>query len=248
MVCGARVTLSYIRPGGLFHDVPPSFRDRVQDVLDYFPARINEYERMLTDNPIWRSRTEGVGPLTTEQCLALGVTGPLLRATGLAFDWRKARPYSGYDLYEFDVPTATEGDSFARYLVRLAEMRESLRIIDQALKSLPEGPVWTSDRKMVLPPRQELDTSMEAVIHHFKLMTQGFTPPLGEVYECVESPRGEQGYYLVSDGSGIPYRLHVRTPSFINLQATHTMAKGQLIADLIVVIGSIDIVLGDVDR
>ena len=162
----------------------------------------------------------------------------------MAFDYRKARPYSGYEKYDFEIPTATDGDSFARYLVRLEEMRQSLRIIDQALKSLPEGPVRTADRKMALPPRQELDTSMEAVIHHFKLMTQGFTPPLGEVYECVEGPRGELGFYLVSDGSGHPYRLHVRAPSFVNLQATDTMAKGHLIADLVTIIGSIDIVLG----
>ena len=248
LVSGARLTLSYIRPGGIWKDVPPSFVDRVQDVLDYFPRRIDEYERMITGNPIWKARTQGVGKLTTEQALSLCVTGPLLRASGLAFDYRKVRPYSGYENYEFDVPTATEGDTFARYLVRLEEMRQSLRIIKQGLENLPDGPVWTSDRKMALPPRQELDTSMEAVIHHFKLMTEGFTPPKGEVYECVENPRGELGYYLVSDGSGIPYRLHVRTPSFVNLQATHTMAMGGMIADLIIVIGSIDIVLGDVDR
>ena len=203
---------------------------------------------MLTNNPIWRARTEGVGKLTTAQALSLGVTGPLLRAAGLAFDYRKARPYSGYDQYDFEVPTATTGDTFGRYLVRVEEMRQSLRIIDQALKNLPDGPVWTADRKMALPPRQELDTSMEALIHHFKLMTEGFTPPKGEVYECVEGPRGELGYYLVSDGSANPYRLHIRTPSFVNLQATDTMAKGGLIADLVVIIGSIDIVLGDVDR
>jgi NADH-quinone oxidoreductase subunit D len=171
-----------------------------------------------------------------------------LRASGLAFDYRKARPYSGYQNYDFKVPTATEGDCYARYLVRLEEMRQSLRIIEQGLKNLPPGPVWTEDRKMALPPRQELDTSMEAVIHHFKLMTEGFTPPRGEVYECVEGPRGEMGHYVVSDGSAIPYRLHMRTPSFANLQATNTMAQGQLIADLVVIIGSIDIVLGDVDR
>ena len=248
LVSGARLTLSYIRPGGIWKDVPPSFVDRVQDVLEYFPRRIDEYEKLITDNPIWKARTQGIGKLTTEQALSLCVTGPLLRASGLAFDYRKARPYSGYENYDFEVPTATEGDTFARYLVRLEEMRQSLRIIQQGLENLPDGPVWTQDRKMALPPRQELDTSMEAVIHHFKLMTEGFIPPKGEVYECVENPRGELGYYLVSDGSAIPYRLHARTPSFVNLQATHTMAKGGMIADLIVVIGSIDIILGDVDR
>jgi len=248
LVCGARLTTSYIRPGGLWKDVPLSFADRVQDVLDHFPARIDEYERMLNFNPIWRSRLEGVGKLTVDQCLALGVTGPMLRGSGLAFDYRKARPYSTYDQYDFEVPTATEGDCLARYFVRVAEMRQSLRIIDQAMKSLPGGPVWTADRKMALPPRQELDTSMEALIHHFKLMTEGFTPPAGELYESIEGPRGELGYYLVSDGSPIPYRLKIRTPSFVNLQATDVMARGRLIGDLVIIIGSIDIVLGDIDR
>ncbi len=248
LVSGARMTTSYIRPGGIWRDVPPSFRERVQDVLDAFPRRIAEYERMLTDSAIWHGRLDGIGPLTTNQALSLGVTGPMLRATGLAFDYRKARPYSGYDQYDFDIPTATTGDCYGRYLVRLEEMRQSLRIIDQASKNLPNGPVWTADRKMALPPRQELDTSMEAVIHHFKLNTEGFTPPMGEVYECVEGPRGELGYYLVSDGSAHPYRLHIRTPSFVNLQATDTLARGQLISDLVVIVGSVDIVLGDVDR
>jgi NADH:ubiquinone oxidoreductase subunit D len=242
------MTTSYIRPGGLWKDVPPSFVDRVQDVLDAFPRRINEYERMVTNNPVWKARAIGVGKLSTEQALSLGVTGPLLRASGLAFDYRKARPYSGYEAYDFKIPTATEGDTYARYLVRLEEMRQSLRIIEQGLKNLPDGPVWTADRKMALPPRQELDTSMEALIHHFKLNTEGFVPPKGEVYECVEGPRGELGFYLVSDGTAIPYRLRVRTPSFVNLQATDTMARGRLIADLVIIIGTIDIVLGDVDR
>jgi NADH:ubiquinone oxidoreductase subunit D len=183
-----------------------------------------------------------------EQCLALGVTGPMLRASGLAFDFRKARPYSGYQNYDFTIPTATDGDTYARYLVHIEEMRQSVRIIEQALDNLPDGPVQTADRKMALPPRQELDTSMEAVIHHFKLMTEGFVAPKGEVYECVENPKGELGYYLVSDGTAIPYRLHIRTPSFVNLQSIDTMARGGLIADLVVLIGTIDIVLGDVDR
>ncbi len=248
LVSGARMTTSYIRPGGLWKDVPPSFEERVRDVLRVFPKRIDEYERMVTNNPVWKARTIGVGKLTLEQALALGVTGPMLRASGLAFDYRKARPYSGYENYDFKIPSSTEGDTFARYMVRLEEMRQSLRIIQQALDNLPDGPVWTADRKMALPPRQELDTSMEAVIHHFKLMTEGFKPPKGEVYECVEGPRGETGFYLVSDGTGIPYRLRYRTPSFHNLQATNTMAAGGLIADLIVIIGTIDIVLGDVDR
>jgi NADH:ubiquinone oxidoreductase subunit D len=248
LVSGARMTTSYIRPGGLWRDVPPSFVERVQDVLRTFPKRIAEYERMVTDNPVWKARTVGVGKLTTEQALAMGVTGPMLRATGLAFDYRKVRPYSGYENYDFKIPTATEGDTYARYLVRIEEMKQSLRIIEQALKNLPDGPVWTADRKMALPPRQELDTSMEAVIHHFKLNTEGFTPPKGEVFECVENPRGEMGFYIVSDGTAHPYRLHMRTPSFANLQSTDLLARGGFIADLVLIIGSIDIVLGDVDR
>ncbi len=248
LVSGARMTLSYIRPGGLWKDVPPSFTQRVQDLLATLPKRIDEYERMITENPVWLARTRGIGRLTVEQCLALGVTGPMLRASGLAFDYRKARPYSGYENYDFVVPTSNEGDTYARYMVHIEEMRQSVRIIAQAMANLPDGPVQTADRKMALPPRQELDTSMEAVIHHFKLMTEGFTPPRGEVYEPIENPKGELGYYLVSDGSAIPYRLHIRTPSFVNLQSIDTMARGGMIADLVVLIGTIDIVLGDVDR
>ena len=248
LVSGARMTTSYIRPGGIWKDVPPSFGDRVRDVLTNFPKGIDEYERMITENPIWKARTVGIGKLTRQQALDLGVTGPMLRASGLAFDYRKARPYSGYENYDFEIPTATEGDVYARYVVRIAEMRQSLRIIQQAMDNLPDGPVWTADRKMALPPRQELDTSMEAVIHHFKLNTEGFIPPKGEIYDSVESPKGELGFYLVSDGTPIPYRLRVRTPSFVNLQSTDTMARGGLIADLIVIIGTIDIILGDVDR
>jgi NADH dehydrogenase I D subunit len=248
LVSGARLTLSYIRPGGLWRDVPPSFEERLRDFLRIMPGRIDEYERMVTENPVWLARTRGVGVLPLEQALALSVTGPMLRASGLAYDLRKARPYSGYQNYDFKVPSFTEGDTYARYLVRVEEMRQSVRIIEQALDNLPDGPVWTADRKMALPPRQELDTSMEAVIHHFKLMTEGFTPPRGELYEGIESPKGENGYYLVSDGTAIPYRLHVRGPSFVNLQSLNTMARGGLIADLIVLVGTIDIVLGDVDR
>ena len=248
LVSGARLTTSYIRPGGVWKDVPPSFGDRVRDVLKAFPKRIAEYERMVTNNPVWKSRSIGIGKLTSQQALSLGVTGPLLRGSGVKFDYRKARPYSGYENYDFEIPTATEGDTYARYIVRLEEMRQSLRIIEQGLKNLPDGPVWTTDRKMALPPRQELDTSMEALIHHFKLNTEGFVPPVGEVYDCIEGPRGETGFYLVSDGTANPYRLRYRTPSFVNLQATDVMSRGCFIADLVLVIGTIDIVLGDVDR
>jgi len=248
LVSGARLTTSYIRPGGIWKDVPPSFADRVQDVLRAFPKRIADYERMITDNPVWKSRTVGIGKLNQAQALGMCATGAILRATGLAFDYRKARPYSGYENYDFIVPTATEGDLYARYLCRIEEMKQSLRIIDQALKNLPDGPVWTADRKMALPPRQELDTSMEAVIHHFKLNTEGFSPPKGEIFEAVENPRGEMGFYIVSDGTAHPYRLHMHTPSFVNLQSTDLMARGGFIADLVLVIGSVDITLGDVDR
>jgi NADH dehydrogenase I D subunit len=248
LVSGARMTTSYIRPGGLWKDVPPSFGDRVRDVLAHFPRRIDEYERMVTDNPVWKVRTQGIGKLTAEQALSLCATGPMLRGSGIAFDYRRARPYSGYQNYDFEVPSSSDGDSYGRYLVRVAEMRQSLRIIQQAMDNLPDGPVWTENRKMSLPPRQELDTSMEALIHHFKLMTEGFVPPRGQVYQTVESPRGELGFYLVSDGTAIPYRLRVRTPSFANLQSTDTMARGGLIADLVIIIGTVDIVLGDVDR
>lgn len=248
LVSGGRLTTSYIRPGGIWRDVPHSFVDRVTDVLKTFPARFDEYERFMNDNPVWKARTVGVGKLSVEQCHSLMVTGPMIRASGLAMDYRKIRPYSGYEHFDFTVPTATDGDTYARYMVRVEEMRQSLRIVEQGLKNLPDGPVWTADRKMALPPRQELDVSMEAVIHHFKLNTEGMTPAKGEVYECGESPRGEHGFYLVSDGSAIPYRLRYRTPSFHNLQALNTMSKNRLVADLVVNIGTIDIVLGDVDR
>ncbi len=251
LVSGARLTTSYIRPGGVWRDVPPAFSERVGDILRTFPSHFDEYERFMTENPVWKARTVGVGKLSADQCLALGLSGPLARASGVPLDYRKLRPYSGYEDFDFKMATATDGDAYARYLVRIEEMRQSLRIVEQGLARLadmPEGPVWTADRKMALPPRQELDTSMEAVIHHFKLNTEGMTPPKGEIYECVESPRGEVGFYLVSDGSGMPYRLRYRTPSFHNLQALNVMSQGRLIADLIINIGTIDIVLGDVDR
>ena len=248
LVSGARLTTSYIRPGGIWRDVPPSFEERVRDILRTFPAHFDEYERFMTENPVWKARTIGVGKLSADQCLGLGLSGPLARASGVPLDYRKLRPYSGYENFDFKMVTATDGDSYARYLVRIEEMRQSLRIVEQGLANLPDGPVWTADRKMALPPRQELDTSMEAVIHHFKLNTEGMVPPKGEIYECVESPRGEKGFYLVSDGTAIPYRLRYRTPSFHNLQALNTMSQGRLIADMIINIGTIDIVLGDVDR
>ena len=248
LVSGARLTTSYIRPGGIWRDVPPSFTERVQDVLRTFPAHFDEYERFMTENPVWKARTVGVGKLSADQCLALSLTGPLARASGVPLDYRKLRPYSGYENFDFKMATATDGDTYARYMVRIEEMRQSLRMVEQGLKNLPDGPVWTADRKMALPPRQELDTSMEAVIHHFKLVTEGFSPPPGEVYCSVENPKGELGFYLVSDGGPRPYRCKIRGPSFSNISALRAMAPGSFLSDIVAMIGSIDITLGEVDR
>lgn len=248
MICGARLTTSYIRIGGVWRDIPPAFESRVRDFLALMPARLDEYERMLTDNPVWRKRTQGIGKLTAEQAIALGVTGPMLRATGVPYDLRKVRPYSGYENYDFEIPTSTDGDAYARYLVRVNEMRQSLRIIEQALDNLPDGPYKTPDHKVTLPPREELDTSMEALIHHFKLVTEGIRPPPGQVYMSTENPKGEFGIFIISDGSAHPYRVRVRGPSFVNLQALDPMSRGHLVADLVTNIGSVDIVLGEVDR
>lgn len=248
MCSGQRMMTTYFRPGGLWRDVPVEFEDAVRNFVRIFPRRVDEYEALLTKNPLFLDRTLGIGKLTTEQALQYGVTGPILRATGLAWDLRKVRPYMGYEQYDFNVPTHTAGDVYARYLVRVQEMRESLKIVQQALDKLPYGPVRSNNRKYVPPPRSEIGVSMESLIHHFKLWTEGFTPPKGAVYSAVESPRGELGVYLESDGSPKPYRVHWRTPSFDNLQVLPVLAKGHLIADLIAIIGSIDIVLGDIDR
>jgi NADH dehydrogenase I D subunit len=248
MFCGARLTTTGMSVGGLRRDIPGAFPDAVRAFIREFRAHFGDYEAMLTRNPIWLSRLKGVGILKADDAIALGVTGPLLRAAGVSFDLRKARPYSSYDQFDFEIPTATEADSYARYQVRMREMEQSVRIIEQAINKLPGGPYRTADRKVALPPREEIDRSMESLIHHFKLSTEGYKPPLGEVYGMAENPKGILGFYLVSDGSAIPYRLHVRGPSFVNLQATDIMARGQLLSDLIVIIGTIDIVLGEVDR
>jgi NADH-quinone oxidoreductase subunit D len=245
---GQRMMTTYIRPGGLWRDVPVEFEAAVRNILKTFPKRIDEYEALLTRNPLMLDRTYSIGRLTGEECLNLGVTGPMLRASGINWDLRKARPYSGYEQYDFEVPTRTEGDVYARYLVRIEEMRQSLKIVRQALDKLPIGPVRSSNYKFVPPPRSEIGVSMEALIHHFKLWTEGFNAPRGAVYTAVESPRGELGVYLESDGGPKPYRVHWRTPSFDNLQSLPLMAKGVLVADLVAIIGSVDIVLGDVDR
>jgi len=248
MVSGQRMMHGYFRIGGLQWDLPAGFTDHVRTFLDGFPASIDEFETLLTDNLIWRQRTEGVGVLTAEDALRYGCTGPVLRGSGVDYDVRKAFPYGGYDEYAFDVPLGEHGDSFDRYKIRLEEMRQSRRIILQALERLADGPIAVDDRKISLPPRPELVRSMEAVIHQFKLVSEGINPPVGEVYAAVESPRGEKGYYIVSDGSNRPTRVRVRAPSFSNLQALPVMVYRRTIADVVVVIASIDIVLGDVDR
>jgi len=248
MVSGQRMMHGYFRIGGLQWDVPEGFTERVRTFVKTFPARLDEFETLLTDNLIWRERTEGVAVLTAEDALRYGCTGPLLRGSGVSYDVRKAFPYGGYDQFEFDVPVGVAGDAFDRYRVRMEEMRQSLRILGQALDRLPDGPVLIDDRKVALPPRGELVRSMEAVIHQFKLVSEGIHPPAGEVYAAVESPRGEKGYYIVSDGSNRPWRVRVRSASFNNLQALPVMLAHGSVADVVVAIASIDIVLGDVDR
>ncbi|HLY67546.1 MAG TPA: NADH-quinone oxidoreductase subunit D, partial [Chloroflexota bacterium] len=245
---GARMMTSFIRPGGLFGDLPAPWLDKVATFLDMLPSRVDDYEALLTDNPLFKERTVGIGKLPVEDALALGVSGPMLRASGVDLDLRKANPYSSYEQFEFDVPVGQNGDCYDRYKVRVAELRQSVDICRQALDKLPDGPVRTSDRKVVPPPREELGRSMEAVIHHFKLYTEGLRPPAGEAYVGVESPRGELGFFIVSDGSGKPVRCRERAPSFANLQALPVMAKEGLVADLIAIIASIDPILGEVDR
>ncbi len=251
MVAGQRMMTTYIRPGGLWRDVPPGFAEAVRAFIDYFPARIDQYEALLTENPLFLQRVKGIGVLRAEDAIAHGATGPVLRGSGIKYDIRKARPYSGYEQYDFDIPVRPEGDVYARYLVRMEEMRQSLKIIRQALDKLArtEGqPVRTPNRKFVPPPKSELAHSMEAVIHHFKYWTEGFHAPKGAVYVAVESPRGELGFYIEGNGGPHPQRIHARTPSFANLQLLPMMSKGHMVADLVAIIGSIDIVLGDVDR
>ncbi|HEU4418545.1 MAG TPA: NADH dehydrogenase (quinone) subunit D [Planctomycetota bacterium] len=245
---GSRMMTSFIRPGGLQDDFPAGWLQRCERVLQVLPSRIDEYEALLTDNPLFRERTIGIGVLKADDALALGVSGPLLRASGVAHDLRKARPYCGYERFQFRVCTATAGDCYARYQVRIAELRESVSLCRQAIAALPGGPVRTADRKVMPPLRAEFQHSMEALIHHFKHYTEGLRPPAGEAYVPVESPRGELGFYVRSDGSGRPVRVHERAPSFANLQALPSMAKGMLIADLVAIISTVDPVLGEVDR
>jgi len=247
-VAGQRMMTSYIRIGGLALEPPLDFLARVQDFIRILPEKIDEYANLLTGNPIFRNRLKGVGILSGEDAIALGVTGPPLRASGVDFDLRRDMPYSSYEKFQFKVPVSNDCDCWARYEVRLVEMRESVKIIQQALDGMPEGPVKADAPKIVLPDREKMKTQMEALIHHFKIVTEGFAVPAGEVFQSIECGHGQMGYYVVSDGTAKPYRVHMRYPSFATLQALETMCKGRMLADLVAVIGSIDIVLGEIDR
>jgi NADH-quinone oxidoreductase subunit D len=247
-VSGVRMMSSYFRVGGLAKDIPAGFEKRVKEILEVFPPKINEYEGLLTENKIWKNRTIGIGKISGEEAIKSGLSGPLLRGSGVNWDIRKANPYCSYDHFEFDVPLGKNGDTYDRYKCRVEEMRQSLRIIGQALDGLPEGPYITPDRKIAPPPKEEVLKGMEQLIHHFKIWVDGFCPPAGDVYHCIESPKGEIGCYIVSDGTKRPYRLHFRPPSFINISALNKLAKGRMISDLIAIIGTTDLVLGEVDR
>jgi NADH-quinone oxidoreductase subunit D len=245
---GVRMMTSFTRVGGVAWDLPDGWLDQLRRFIDVMPARIDDFESMLTANPIWRQRLAGVGILSDKEAIEVGVTGPMLRASDVDYDVRKAFPYCGYEQYDFEVPLGKNGDCFDRYAVRVAEMRQCLRILQQAVDNLPDGPWLTNDRKVALPPRSELSKSMESVIHHFRLVSEGFKGPVGDVYSFVESPRGELGFYLVSDGANKPYRMKVRPPSFCNLQPLRRLVKDVLVADVIAIMGSMDFILGDVDR
>jgi NADH-quinone oxidoreductase subunit D len=248
LISGQRMMSTYFRPGGVWRDVPVEFEKAVRDFIKMMPKRLDEYEALLTKNPLFLDRLYGIGKLDAGVALQHGVTGPMLRASGVNWDLRKVRPYMGYEQYDFNVPIYTEGDTYARYIIRVDEMRESLKIVEQALNKLPLGPVHSDNRKFVPPPRSELGVSMEALIHHFKLWTEGFPAPDGSVYQAVESPRGELGVLLAGDGSAKPRRCHWRTPSFDNLSVLPKIVKGHLVADLVAILASVDIVLGDIDR
>jgi NADH-quinone oxidoreductase subunit D len=248
MFSGQRMMTSYIRIGGLALEAPRGWQNAVGKFIRAFPSKVDEYEDLLDSNPIWMRRTKGVGFISLEDMLDQGVTGPMIRAAGVPLDLRKNEPYSSYEKFDFKVATQTTNDVYGRYRVRLEEMRESARIVTQALEGMPDGP-WQADAPhVVLPDREKMKTQMEALIYHFKIVTEGFRVPAGEVFQCIESPRGEIGYYIVSDGTSKPYRVHMRTPSFGNLQAMPTMLQGILLADSIASLGSMDFVLGDTDR
>ena len=248
MVSGVRMMPSWIVPGCLRGDIPAEFEPRLRAFLKEFNTEMDTLEGLINENPIWKERTYDVGILSAEDALSLGCSGPILRASGINWDLRKDKPYSSYEDFDFSVPVGRTGDVYDRYLVRMVELRESAKIIQQAIDGLPEGDFRTSDRKISPPPKPEIDESMESLIHHFKLYTEGFRPPVGEAYAAVEGSKGELGFYVVSDGTNRPYRWHERPSSFMNLKSLEVLAKGRMIADLIAIIGSIDIVLGEIDR
>ncbi len=247
-VTGARITPSFIRVGGLADDITDKFIEKARAFIKEFPGRIDEYEGLLTNNRIWRKRTEGLGIISKEQCIQYSITGPVLRAAGVDWDLRRDQPYCGYETYDFEIPIGTTGDVFDRYTVRLIEMRQSIRLVEQALDRLPDGPVMMDDFRYAPPPKDAVYEKIESLISHFKLMSTGYKAPKGDVYMSVEATKGELGYYLVSDGSEKPYRFRVRPPCFINLQAIKDMTVGHMLADVVAVIGSLDIVLGEIDR
>jgi NADH-quinone oxidoreductase subunit D len=247
-LCGARLTTSYTRVGGVAYDVTKEWLGKLREFVDAMPGRVDEYESLLTNNAIWLERTQGVGSLTAEQATSYGMTGPSLRATGVEYDVRKARPYSGYENYDFEVPTGTQGDVYDRYLVRIEEMRQAARILDQALRNLPDGPVNVDDPKIFLPPKKRVLTSMEELIQQFMIVTEGFDCPEGEIYHSTEVPKGELGFYIISTGGKSPYRLRIRSLSFHNVATLPVLVEGGLIADVIANIASLDPVMGEVDR
>lgn len=248
MITGLRMNHNYIRPGGVAADLPDGWRDAVLRVMDLIPPRLEEYDALMTNQPIWRERLQGVGIITADEALALGVTGPILRSTGIEWDLRRDMPYLFYEQLDFDVLVGSYGDCFDRYAIRLNEVRESIGLVRQILDAIPLGDYRIQDRKVTPPPRVRIDESMEALIHHFKIFTEGFKVPEGEVYRAIEGPRGELGCYMVSDGGATPYRMHIRAPSFVNLQTMPHMLRGGLIADAVAVISSVDPIMGDVDR
>ncbi|MCE2736534.1 MAG: NADH dehydrogenase (quinone) subunit D [Ilumatobacteraceae bacterium] len=247
-VTGLRMNHNFIRPGGLAADLPAGWRDDVLEILENLPSRLEEYDILMTGQPIWRDRLQGVGAITAREAMALGATGPILRSTGVPWDLRREMPYLRYDDVEFDVIVGQHGDAYDRYAIRFNEIRESMRIVYQILDRMPSGDYRIQNKKVTPPPRARIDESMEALIHHFKIFTEGFKVPEGEVYVAIESPRGEIGCYIVSDGSSTPYRMHMRAPSFVNIQALPHMMRGGLVADAVAVISSVDPVLGEVDR
>ncbi len=248
-VSGQRMMTSYFRIGGIALEPPPNWLDHIRRVIDALPAHIDEYEGLLTNNRIWLGRTKGVGIISAEDAIAMGASGPMLRGSGVPYDIRKAFPYSSYEEFDFDIQTQTAGDCFARYQVRVAEIRESIKIVRQAMEKVPaEGPIKATAPGIIAPSREEMKSSIEGLIYHFKIYTEGFAPPPGEVYQAIESPRGELGFFVSSDGSAHPYRVKVRAPSFINLQTLPKLCEGRLIADVVACIGTTDIVLGEVDR